>query len=80
MQTAAVFRTPFFREVERLGWHWLGRIRNRDFIALADRADDWLAAKSLYAKATRKPTLLGQAYWVRSHPLARQWVRREFIQ
>lgn len=30
------FRTPFFREVERLNWHWLGRIRNRDFIALAD--------------------------------------------
>ena len=27
------FRTPFFREVDRLGCHWLGRIRNRDFIA-----------------------------------------------
>jgi hypothetical protein len=33
------FRTPFFREVEGLGWHWLGRIRNRDFIAWADRPD-----------------------------------------
>jgi len=34
------FRVPFFREVERLGWHWLGRIRNRDFIAFADHPDD----------------------------------------
>jgi hypothetical protein len=63
------FRTPFFREVESLGWHWLGRIRNRDFIAWANRPNDWLAAKSLYAKATRKPKCLGSAHWVRSHPL-----------
>ncbi len=49
------FRIPFFREVDRLGWHWLGRIRNRDFIAWADRPNDWMAAKSLYTKATRKP-------------------------
>jgi len=63
------FRTPFFREVESLGWHWLGRIRNRDFIAWANRPNDWLAAKSLYAKATRKPKCLGSARWVRSHPL-----------
>ena len=63
------FRTPFFREVESLGWHWLGRIRNRDFIAWANRPNDWLAAKSLYAKATKKPKCLGSAHWVRSHPL-----------
>jgi hypothetical protein len=68
------FRVPFFREVERLGWHWLGRIRNRDFIAFADHPDDWLAAKSLYAKATRKPKLLGSARWVRSNPLSGQLV------
>ena len=68
------FRTPFFREVECLGWHWLGRIRNRDFIAFEDAAINWLAAKSLYAKATRKPKLLGSAHWVRSNPLTGQLV------
>ena len=68
------FRVPFFREVERLGWHWLGRIRNRDFIAFADHPDDLLAAKSLYAKATRKAKLLGSARWVRSNPLSGQLV------
>lgn len=68
------FRTPFFREVERLGWHWLGRIRNRDFIAFADCPDPWQAAKSLSAKATRKAKLLGSALWVRSNPLSGQRV------
>ncbi|MDD5579610.1 MAG: hypothetical protein PHY16_10060 [Methylobacter sp.] len=68
------FRTPFFREVGRLGWPWLGRIRNRDFSAFTDRADAWLTAKSLYARATRKPTQLGLAHWVRSNPLAGQLV------
>lgn len=64
------FRTPFFREVGSLNWHWLGRIRNWDFIAWAD----WLAAKSLYTKATRKPKHLGLAIWVRSHPLVGELV------
>ncbi|MGZ8165440.1 MAG: hypothetical protein ACXWTD_07760 [Methylobacter sp.] len=63
------FRTPFFHEVESLGWHWLGRIRDRDFIARADRPDACLSAKSLYAKATRKLKCLGSAHWVLSHPI-----------
>ncbi|MDP1663576.1 MAG: IS4 family transposase, partial [Methylobacter sp.] len=68
------FRTPFFREVEHLHWHWLGRIRNRDFIAFTERSDDGFAAKLLYAKATRKPKLLGLAHWVRRNPLSGQLV------
>jgi hypothetical protein len=63
------FRTPFFREVGRLGWHWLGRIRNRDFISLSSTPCEWFSAKLLYAKATRKAKLLGTANWVRSNPL-----------
>jgi Transposase DDE domain len=34
-----------------------------------DRPDDWLPAKSLYAKATRKPKHLGLVHWFRSRPL-----------
>lgn len=63
------FRTPFFRAVEALNWHWLGRIRGRDFIAWADESKQWLPAKSLYARATRKAKCLGKALWVRSKPL-----------
>nr|WP_305907552.1 hypothetical protein [Methylomarinum sp. Ch1-1]MDP4520314.1 hypothetical protein [Methylomarinum sp. Ch1-1] len=63
------FRTPFFRAVEALNWHWLGRIRGRDFIAWADEPKQWLPAKSLHARATRKAKCLGKALWVRSNPL-----------
>jgi hypothetical protein len=68
------FRTPFFRAAEGFGWHWLGRIRNRDFIAFDDHPEDWLPAKSLYAEASRQPKRLGSVRWVRSHPLAGQLV------
>jgi hypothetical protein len=63
------FRVPFFREVEKIGWHWIGRIRNRDMIAFERNADRWIAAKSLYELAKSKPKMLGSAFWVRKHPL-----------
>ncbi|MGH9440417.1 MAG: IS4 family transposase [Terriglobia bacterium] len=43
----AGFRVPFFRYVERLGWHWLGRIRNRDLICWEGAPYEWVGAKSL---------------------------------
>lgn len=65
----AGFRVPFFRYVERLGWHWLGRIRNRDFIRWEGAPQEWVAAKSLYRLATPRAQDLGQALWVRNAPL-----------
>ena len=65
------FRAPFHRHVEHtLGWHWLGRIRNRDFITWRGTAELWFSATSLYPKATAKPTHLGSILWVRRHPLS----------
>jgi hypothetical protein len=64
------FRVPFFEEVTRLGWHWVGRIRNRDHIALDDHSGHWISAKSLYVYAKVKPRYLGKALWVRRNPLA----------
>ncbi|MGH9625887.1 MAG: IS4 family transposase [Bryobacteraceae bacterium] len=66
----AGFRTPFFRHVEQLGWHWLGRIRNRDFIRWQGAPYEWVGAKSLYALATTRVQELGEAEWVRRNPLA----------
>ena len=63
------FRVPFFREVEKIGWYWIGRIRNRDMIAFERSADHWIAAKSLYELAKSKPRMLGNVFWVRNHPL-----------
>jgi Transposase DDE domain len=64
------FRVPFYRHVESLGWHWLGRIRGRDFIAWQTDHAGWFPAKTLYQQANGHPTRLGEALWVRSGPLA----------
>ena len=72
--TDAGFRSPWFRAVEALGWHWLGRIRNRDMVRPRGDATDksggvWCGAKTLYAKATKKACDLGMMDYVRNHPL-----------
>ncbi len=64
------FRVPFFRYVETLGWHWLGRIRNRDFVLWQGAPYAWVAAKSLPALATTRARDLGSAQWLRRGPLA----------
>lgn len=65
------FKTPFYRYVEQtLGWHWVGRIRSRDFICFDGVRSQWLGAKTLYEQATTRPKDLGHADWVRSNPLA----------
>lgn len=63
------FRVPFYLYVESLGWHWLGRIRGRDYIAWQASEDDWFSAKCLYTRAICQPRRLGIVNWVRSHPL-----------
>ena len=59
------FKVPFFREVERLGWRWVGRVRGRDYIKLKR----WRSCKRLFEEATTTPTCLGSGEWVRSNPL-----------
>jgi hypothetical protein len=66
----AGFRVPFYRHVEVLGWHWLGRIRNRDFVQWIGAPSDWISAKSLHGIASIRAQDLGDALWVRNHPLA----------
>jgi hypothetical protein len=66
----AGFRVPFHRHVETLGWHWLGRIRNRDFVQWNGAPSDWISAKSLHGIAGIRAHDLGDALWVRNHPLA----------
>ena len=35
--TDAGFRSPWFRAVEAIGWHWVGRIKNRDRVRARKR-------------------------------------------
>ncbi|ESQ16460.1 MAG: IS4 family transposase [Thiohalocapsa sp. PB-PSB1] len=65
------FKVPFYREVERLGWRWVGRVRGRDFVKLKSR---WRSCKRVFAQATTTPTALGIGEWVRSNPLRAAFV------
>jgi hypothetical protein len=65
------FKVPFYREVERLGWRWVGRVRGRDYIKLKHR---WRSCKRIFAEATTTATALGIGEWVRSNPLRAAFV------
>ena len=67
--TDAGFRAPWFKAVNRLGWHWIGRIRNRDYLC-PEGGHAWVGCKTLYAKATARPQALGPHQIVRSNPVA----------
>jgi hypothetical protein len=65
------FKVPFYREVERLGWRWVGRVRGRDHVKLKSR---WRSCRRVFAEATQRPTALGIGEWVRSNPLRAAFV------
>lgn len=67
------FRAPWFRAVDAMGWHWLGRLRNTPYVKFGHTSDEpssWVSCKSLYTLARRTPRDLGLMHVVRSHPLA----------
>lgn len=66
--TDAGFRGKWFKLVDLMGWHWIGRIRNRDMVSPAD-GDAWVGCKTLYSRATAKAKSLGKYRYVRSHPV-----------
>jgi hypothetical protein len=65
------FKVPFYREVEHLGWRWVGRVRGRDYIKLKYR---WRSCKNIFKEATTTPRTLGIGEWVRSNPLRATFV------
>jgi len=64
----AGFRVPWFKLVESFGWDWIGRVRNRTFVQLADD-EDWFPCKTLYDYATATPKALGSACMARNNPI-----------
>ena len=71
--TDAGFRAPWFREVERIGWTFVGRVRNRNHVRFPE-ATGWVRSQSLYDHATATPTRLGCCELVESRPLRCQLV------
>lgn len=66
--TDAGFRVPWFKTIDRLGWHWIGRIRNRDFVRPLG-TETWRGCKALYAQANARARALGLFELVRSNPI-----------
>lgn len=69
----AGFRVPWFKLVESFGWDWIGRVRNRTFVQLADD-ETWVPCKTLHDKATGTAKALGSAHMAQSNPIACQLV------
>jgi Transposase DDE domain len=66
--TDAGFRGPWFRAVEALGWHWIGRVRHRTRVRLSDK-EIWSPCKQLHAQASTRPCSLGAAQLAETNPL-----------
>lgn len=66
--TDAGFRAPWFRQVERYGWKWLGRVRNVSKYQFVSE-HSWGNVRDLYACATRRVRKLGTARLNKAQPL-----------
>lgn len=61
--TDAGFRTPWLREVERRGWHYITRVRSRVWIESSP--DHWQTCAQLIAHASSTPQLFAHAHLTR---------------
>lgn len=68
--TDAGFRAPWFKLLNRYGYAWIGRIRNRDTVRCAAPEQPWQGCKHLYAKANTTAQDLGEYDYVRSNRVA----------
>ncbi len=69
--TDAGYRTPWFGAVDKLGWHWVGRLRHRTLVKPADvdEKDAWVPSRALYELLDGKGTRdMGQMDTARATP------------
>lgn len=67
--TDAGFQNPWFKAVEALGWHWIGRVR-RSTQARLDGKASWVGCKTLHPQASTRACSLGEVQLARSNPLS----------
>ena len=72
--TDAGFRGPWFELIESMGWHYVGRVLNRDYVR-APQSTQWTSNKTLYAQATHRPKSCGPMWVARSKP----WFTRLYV-
>src|SRR5712691_2508103 len=69
--TDAGFQNPWFRELETLGWHWIGRVRHRTRFRWAEPTEGtWMRCKALHAQASPRACSLGKVQLARRHPMS----------
>jgi len=71
--TDAGFRGKWFKEVRRLGYDFIGRLRNNNLVKLGDQ-QSWMKSKSLYNHASTTPKHLGSGLLTLRNKLACQFV------
>jgi hypothetical protein len=71
--TDAGFRCPWFREVEALGWQWIGRVRNHVYVRLSG-APRWQFTRTLLVK-DNKLTVFGTVRLAKHQPFVCQLLR-----
>jgi hypothetical protein len=69
--TDAGFESPWFDEVEMMGWDYLGRVRKRTKFLFRD---EWRTAPELHQQATNRARNLGTIAFPRCHPKERRVV------
>jgi Transposase DDE domain len=65
--TAAGFHNDFFKEVIRLDWDFLGRVRGRKYLKKAN--EEWQLCKDLFRRATSTPKYIGKVELCKSNSL-----------
>jgi hypothetical protein len=58
--TDAGFRAPWFIAVRQMGWHFVGRLRNKNLV-LMECTQNWQLSSLFFEQATGKPAHLGHA-------------------
>ena len=69
--TDAGFKSPWFKAVSAMGWHFVGRLRGSVLVKpveAVDTAEQWVQCKHLHALSRRKAKALGNFEIVRSRP------------
>ena len=63
--TDAGFRAPWFRQVRKLGWDYVGRVRHRIQVQLVEHGE-WVANRALHSQARSTPKRFAAARIVRN--------------
>jgi hypothetical protein len=71
--TDAGFRAPWFSAVIALGWHFVGRLRNKNLIQI-NGSNEWHLSSLFYANASDTPIYVGEGLLTKDSKVACNFV------